>query len=181
MIDSNSISDRKCCKEKNLSGLVEGVAVGMREGKFTAQLQAYCRAWRQYPTRYVIGNAITHLADVLDRQALFATLSDAQFRRLKRELFGTNALRADLQQGIAFFTMKYPDLLRLIQVLFLEQRADLDESGPLRIHEHYCQEFSDFLQLDLPATDRHDIGIHCVEANISPVFACTRGDHTAHK
>ena len=72
-----------------------------------------------------------------------------------------------MQVGLDFFSSRQFDLLRHVQVLFLEQRS-LD-AAVLCAHQRHSQEFGDFLQLDVPARERKGHGAHGVLARLFPM------------
>ena len=98
-----------------MESFADSVAIGMCKGRFRTILEEYCRHWRQNPTHYVIDNAAVHLIKASDTANLYELLSDDQFRLRKKELFGINALRSDLQKGRFYFSGENPDLLRWSQ------------------------------------------------------------------
>ena len=148
---------------------VDEVITGLRQGKFESILRKKCQEWRKNPTQYVIDYAVTHFIDDFDAQNLFDILTDPYFHQLKKEYSGLNSLRADLQKGIDFFSTKRPNIIRYIQLLFLKVNPNIDNHGKNNLHQEYCQEFSDFLQLDIPFKQRKNIGIHRVLNHAFPI------------
>ena len=108
---------------KNLSALTslkEDICAGLA-GEFRSRLATYCGKWRNYPTQYVLANAVRLFAETGRANELFDTLTHEEFRDLRRMRFGTNPLREDLRLGLDFFGRQQLDLLRYVQILFLER------------------------------------------------------------
>jgi hypothetical protein len=148
--------------------LVDGIVSRLSDGRFATMLKEYCLRWQSIPSTYAIENVVAHLSEEDDPAALFKTLTDSDFRLLKKSELGVNALRSDLQKGLSYFSGTHPNLLCYLQVLFLEHRDDADAAGSLSVRERYCQEFSSFLQLDAPPARRQDVGIQNVLHRIFP-------------
>jgi hypothetical protein len=152
-----------------MEGFTNSIITGLRSRKFKIILQQKCQEWRENSSQYFIDYAVTHFIDGLDAQNLFDTLSDPYFRQLKREYSGLNSLRSDLQKGLEFFSTNYPNIIRYLQIFFLQARVDIENSKEIDIHQEYCKEFSDFLQLDTPSQLRKNIGIQRVLNRVFPI------------
>jgi hypothetical protein len=148
---------------------IKSIAEGIHDGRFRTMLRDHCLQWRYNLTRYAINNVVAHLADSRDDYELFETLSDNEFRSLKVERFGINAVGSDLQKGLEFFSVTQPDLLKFLQILFLEQRTSRLDGDSLAIHQKYCRDFAVFLQLDVPPGQRQQIGVHRVLNKMFPL------------
>jgi hypothetical protein len=142
-----------------MGSLREDVSAGLNRGEFRDRLLRYCLDWRRHRSPYALANAVRYASRAGAHNDLYEVLSDEEFRSLRRALSGANALRADLQAGLAHFSSEQPDVLRFIHVLFLEQARSTDADGLAR-HRGHCIEFADFLQLDTAPADRLDRGLH---------------------
>jgi hypothetical protein len=155
--------------------LRQEIGAGLADGTFRSRLEADCLAWREHRSPYAIANVVWHAAGAGLADGLYDALADGEFRDLRRSGFGVNALREDLQTGLDFFGHEdHLDLLRYIQVLFLEQR-DADAAA-LDAHRRHCREFTDFMQLDVPPQDRRDLGVHRVLGRLFPMSLEARTD-----
>lgn len=148
--------------------LVKQISQDLITGRFKLRLKEYCLRWRSVKSAYVTENVISHLFDQNDSRNLFNVLTDPDFRKLKKQDFGINALRHDLQKGLSYFSRVQPNVLSYIQLLFLEQRTEPEIADEIKFSQGNCQEYSTFLQLDLPPNRRHNIGIQRVFNEIFP-------------
>ncbi|MFD8754931.1 hypothetical protein ACFV0O_28700 [Kitasatospora sp. NPDC059577] len=105
------------------------------------------RRWRECPTEYTVSHAIEQAALEQCGDGLLADILDGEFRRLRREWTGVNGLRADLYAARTYFLTQEPDLIRYLQVLFLEQRPPGSPESR-SVQEQHCRAYADFLQLD---------------------------------
>src|ERR1044071_10051579 len=115
--DLRSISCQGPRRYKQVMGtFIKSIGEGIHDGRFRTMLRDHCLQWRYNLTRYAINNVVAHLADSRDDYELFETLSDNEFRSLKVERFGINAVGSDLQKGLEFFSVTQPDLLKFLQI-----------------------------------------------------------------
>jgi hypothetical protein len=122
-------------------------------GEFHDRLDAYVLSWRDHlSSDYVVVRAADQAAAHQRTEDLYELLMDEEFRRRRREL-GTSGLRADLRVGREYFSGGQPDLLRFLQLLFLEQGAG-DSPGTLAAHKANCAAYEEFLQIDLLPEER---------------------------
>ena len=149
--------------------LLEEIGEGLRSGRYEAGLRALCYGWCDHPSDYAVAHVIDYAVEEGNADVLFKTLSDPVFRRLKRERSGVNGLVADLRKGLAFFSQTRFDLLRYVQMLFLERWSSAADSTPLDVHQAHCHEFTEFLQLDVPIDQRRNVGIHWVLGALLPL------------
>lgn len=146
-------------KQESIPSLREEIIAGCESGEFLAQLKEHCRGWKRHRTPFAVGNVVRHDAEDDRADELYEVLLDADFRELRQAQFSLNELRADLQIGRDFFSHKRPDLLRYMQIVFLEQGA-VEDPNSLRLHERHCKSFADFLQLDRLPSERVNMGLH---------------------
>jgi hypothetical protein len=152
-----------------MSILSENVRKKLSSGIGKTTLKEYCLQWRNTPSLYIMGNIITHLAYDRDAYDLFEVLTDSHFRLLKTEGLGVNSLRADMQVGLDFFSKVQPDLLKFLQISNLERHVGAESDEVSLIHQQYCEEFADFLQLNEPPHQRRNIGVHRILNRIFPI------------
>ena len=143
-----------------MGSLREDVSAGLENGEFRDRLMRYCLDWRRHRSPYAVANVVRYASRAGAHNELYEVLSDEEFRSLRRALSGANALRADLQAGLAHVSREQPDVLRFIHILFLEQARSTDTDGLAR-HRGHCAAFADFLQLGTAPADRLDWGLHC--------------------
>ena len=138
------------------------------QGYYKKLLLNYCIQTQSDPSDYVLKYAVRTFVKSSKDQHLYQILTNERFRELKKKFFGKMALRRDLQLGLNYFSVNQPDLLRYLKILFLEQQEG-DNSNQLAIHENYCKDFSDFLQLNVPSSLRTNNGIHKVLNRLFPM------------
>lgn len=143
----------------------EDVAACHRSGRPRALLRELCRDWKQIRTPYSVTHAVSNAAEDDLGQDLHATLVDEDFRVLRQQLSGLDGLREDIHTGLEFFAGRQPDLLKYLQVMFLEPAADQEF---LTAHQQHCRGFADFLQLDLLPHERRQLGLHQVLQRFFP-------------
>src|SRR5690349_15349537 len=115
--------------------------IELREtGVYSAKLETHCLNWSRHPTRYALANVVQVAAEGGRSGELYAVLSDERFRSLRQSQFGINELRSDLEAGRRYFSSTSPDLLRYMQIVFLEQGSGRS-SDTARAHEAHCRRF----------------------------------------
>lgn len=151
-----------------MNGFSGSIVTEFKTNKYKDGLVKYCLEWDKHHSEYAIKYVIDHLVEQNDRINLFNVLTNIKFRQLKKQKLGINVLLADLQKGLSFF-MKNPDLIRYIQLLFLEQHITPSNITFYAKHQKYCKEYSNFLQLNVPIATRKKIGIHYVVNHMFPI------------
>ena len=138
-------------------------------GEFRRRFREYCLAWKRFRTPRTFASVVRHAVEDGRGDDLYEVILDEDFRAERQAKFGINSLRADLYVARKFFSEDQPDLLRYMQVTFLEQMASDD---PETIHRHrvHCQGFSDFLQLDRLPEERFDTGLQRVLRRFFPAI-----------
>jgi hypothetical protein len=122
-------------------------------GEFHDRLSAYVLSWRNHlSSDYVVVRAADQAATDQRAEDLYELLMDEEFRRRRKEL-GMSGLRADLRIGREYFSGARPDLLRFLQLLFLEQGMG-DSPEKLAAHKANCTAYEEFLQIDLLPEER---------------------------
>jgi hypothetical protein len=142
-------------------------------GHYSAQLTKHCLDWKQHPSRYAVGNVVRIAVEGHHTNELYEVLLDKRFHSLRQSQFGVNELRADLEAGRRYFSSVRPDLLRYMQIVFLEQGSG-GNPDVFRMHETHCQRFADFLQLDRLPNERRDEGLHRALGRFFPVKSTWR-------
>jgi RNA polymerase Rpb1, domain 1/RNA polymerase Rpb2, domain 6 len=132
-----------------------------------AQLRELCRDWKRVRTPYSVTHAIVNAAEDGRGRELHEALLDDDFQDLRQQMSGADGLRDDIRAGLDYFSGREPDLLKYLQVMFLEQSRS--DQGLLAAHQQHCQGFADFLQLDLLPHERHPAGLHGVLQRFFPV------------
>jgi hypothetical protein len=127
-------------------------------GEFHRRFREYCLAWKRFRTPRAFASVVRHAVEDGRGDDLYEVILDEDFRSERQAKFGINALRTDLHIARNFFSEGQPDLLRYMQVTFLEQTAS-DDPEIILGHRLHCQGFSDFLQLDWLPGERLDIGL----------------------
>lgn len=151
--------------------------IELREtGVYFAKLEEHCLGWSRHPTRYALGNVVRAAAAGGYSDELYAVLVDERFRSLRQSGFGINELRNDLEVGRRYFSSNSPDLLRYMQIVFLEQGSGRS-SGAARTHEAHCRRFGDFLQLDCLPEERRDEGLHRALRRFFPIQHKPQASH----
>jgi hypothetical protein len=145
----------------------EDVAEDYLGGDPRASLRELCRDWKQVRTPYSVTHVISNAAEDGRGRDLHETLLDEDFRALRQQLSGINGLREDIRAGLDYFSGRRPDVLKYIQLRFLEPVAPGREF--LAVHQQHCQGFTDFLQLDLLPHERRPVGLHEAVQRFFPV------------
>ncbi|MFB6835788.1 hypothetical protein [Streptomyces sp. NPDC056361] len=136
----------------------ERVAEGIARGTYRKQLAEDARQWRAHRSDYALSTVVRYTAEDDLADEVHDVLTDEQFRELRLARFGVLALRDDLDVGLEYFSRARPDLLRYTRLLFRRRSAERDDTYA-SLHRRHCQGFADFLQLDVPAADRQEIGL----------------------
>ncbi|MEU9658726.1 hypothetical protein [Streptomyces chartreusis] len=152
-----------------MTSLREEIVERCNGGEFRERLRQYCLSWKRFRTPYSLANVIRQAVEDDRADDLYNTLLDEEFRKLRTSLFGLNELRSDLYVGRDYFSRCRPDLVRYLQIMFAEPASATDERDFLRYHQRNCEEFAEFLQLDVMPHERHDIGIHRTLRRLFPV------------
>ncbi|KJK56091.1 hypothetical protein [Saccharothrix sp. ST-888] len=160
-----------------MPSLRELIADGIEQGTFRALLVADALQWRSHRSDYAISAVVRYaveedLADEVD-----GILTDEEFRELRLARFGPLALREDLNLGSEYFSRDRPDLLRYTRLLFQQRSAERDDEYA-RLHRRHCQAFADFLQLDVPAAERREIGLDRALRRLFPMRLTPVGEDT---
>ncbi|MGW6523972.1 hypothetical protein [Streptomyces sp. NPDC054962] len=136
----------------------ERVAEGIAQGTYRKQLAEDARQWRSHRSDYALSTVVRYTVEDDLADEVHEVLTDEQFRELRLARFGVLALRDDLDLGLEYFSQARPDLLRYARLLFRQRSAERDDAYA-SLHRRHCQGFADFLQLDVPAADRREIGL----------------------
>lgn len=136
----------------------ERIAEGIAQGTYRAQLAEDARRWRSHRSDYALSTVVRYTVEDDLADEVHKVLTDEQFRELRLARFGVLALRDDLDLGLEYFSQARPDLLRYARLLFRQRSAERDDTYA-SLHRRHCQGFADFLQLDVPAADRREIGL----------------------
>jgi hypothetical protein len=136
--------------------------------EFRVRLREYSKAWKQFRTPYTVANVVRDAAEGDRADDLYEVLIDEDFHSLRQSQFGLNELRADLHIGRDYFSGRRPDVLRYMQIIFLEQ-VSADNSEFLSMHRRHCQGFADFMQLDRLPAERQDMGLHRALGRFFPI------------
>ena len=123
-------------------------------GEFQDRLSAYVLGWRDHlSSDYVVTRAADQAAADQRADDLYELLMNEEFRRRRKEL-GARGLRSDLRIGREHFSGGRPDLLRFLQLLFLEQGMGDTPARTSAAHKANCAAYEDFLQIDLLPEER---------------------------
>ncbi|MFJ2967626.1 hypothetical protein ACIPIC_35755 [Streptomyces collinus] len=136
----------------------ERVAEGIAQGTYRRQLAEDARQWRSHRSDYALSTVVRYTVEDDLADEVHEVLTDEQFRELRLARFGVLALRDDLDLGLEYFSRARPDLLRYSRLLFRQRSVERDDAYA-SLHRRHCQGFADFLQLDVPAADRREIGL----------------------
>jgi len=153
----------------------ERVAEGIAQGTYRRQLAEDARQWRSHRSDYALSTVVRYSVEDDLADEVHDVLTDEQFRELRLARFGVLALRDDIDLGLEYFSRDRPDLLRYARLLFRQRSAERDDAyAPL--HRRHCQGFADFLQLDVPATDRREIGLERALHRLFPMRLTAEDD-----
>jgi hypothetical protein len=144
-------------------------------GEFRQRFREYCRNWKKFRTPLAIGHVVGHAAEDGRGDDLYEVLFDEEFRTERQALFGVNELRSDLHIGRDYFSSCSPDLLRYMQITFLEQAAS-DDPEIVSAHRRNCKGFEEFLQLDRLPEERLNQGLHKILRKFFPIAYDPRED-----
>ena len=158
-----------------MSKIRELVAAGLDDGSFRAALIAHAFQWRMNQSSYQVSSVVRYAVEEDLADEVHNILTDEQFRGLRLALHGAPALRNDLQSGMEYFGKNRPDFLRYIRVMSQQRSAERDDAYA-RLHRRHCQAFGDFLQLDTPAHERRQIGIHKILHSLFPMELSATSD-----
>ncbi|MGW3915015.1 hypothetical protein ACWEBX_26320 [Streptomyces sp. NPDC005070] len=136
----------------------ERIAEGIAQGTYRKELAEDARQWRSHRSDYALSTVVRYTVEDDLADEVHEVLTDAQFRELRLARFGVLALRDDLDLGLEYFSQARPDLLRYARLLLRQRSAERDDTYA-SLHQRHCQGFADFLQLDVPAADRREIGL----------------------
>src|ERR1051326_7469385 len=173
MTDSESTLKSRLDKEMNTGSLRSDVIA--RGGEFRHRFREYCRNWKKFREPVAFIHVVRHAAEDGRGDDLYQVLVDEEFRVERQALFGINELRSDLHIGREYFSSRSPDLLRYMQITFLEQ-ATSDDPEIVIAHQRNCKGFEEFLQLDQLPEERLNRGLHKTLSRFFPVTYDPRKD-----
>ncbi len=151
-----------------MTSLRERIADGIEQGIFRASLVADALQWRTHRSKSAISAVVRYAVEEDLADEVHDILTDDQFRELRLTRSDALDLWDDLSLGLEYFSSTRPDLLRYARLLFRQRSAERDDEYTL-VHRHHCRAFGDFLQLDVPVTERRQIGLDRVLRRLFPM------------
>ncbi|MGZ9931420.1 hypothetical protein ACXNSR_16190 [Streptomyces sp. NC-S4] len=147
--------------------ILDLAGASIRSGRCDRRLAQHAGHWREKPGVYNLSNAIGQAKAEGRGSDLLATILDEEFRRLRLQWTGVEGRQADLYAAREYFREREPDLIRYLQVLFLEQRP-FGTPVSRSAQEQHCRAYAEFLQLDRLPHERSKGGLDGVLRKFFP-------------